>query len=77
MEVLLGVLGVLAAYSFASLHVVKQYERAVTFFLGRYSGTKGPGVVFVPAIIATQRRISLRIMAVDIPPQDVITRDNV
>ncbi len=77
MEVLLGVLGVVAAYSFASLRVIKQYERAVTFFLGRYWGTKGPGLIFVPALIANQRRVSLRIMALDIPPQDVITRDNV
>ena len=77
MELLLGALGVLAAYSFASLRVIKQYERAVTFFLGRYWGTKGPGLIFVPALLANQRRVSLRIMALDIPPQDVITRDNV
>jgi regulator of protease activity HflC (stomatin/prohibitin superfamily) len=77
MEVLLGALGLLVAYSFGSLRVVKQYERAVTFFLGRFSGTKGPGVVFIPLLLASQRRVSLRIMALDIPPQDVITRDNV
>ena len=77
MEVLLGILGALVGYSFASLRVVKQYERAVTFFLGRFSGTKGPGVVFIPFLLASQRRVSLRIMALDIPPQDVITRDNV
>ena len=77
MEVLLGVLGAIVGYSFASLRVVKQYERAVTFFLGRFSGTKGPGVVFIPFLLASQRRVSLRIMALDIPPQDVITRDNV
>jgi regulator of protease activity HflC (stomatin/prohibitin superfamily) len=65
------------AYSFGSLRVVKQSERAVTFFLGRFSGTKGPGVVFIPLLLASQRRVSLRIMALDIPPQDVITRDNV
>jgi regulator of protease activity HflC (stomatin/prohibitin superfamily) len=77
MEVLLGVLAAVVAYSFASLRVIKQYERGVTFFLGRFSGTKGPGIVFVPAFLANQRRVSLRIMAVDVPPQDVITRDNV
>src|SRR5690349_9211699 len=77
MEILLGVLGVIAAYSFASLRVVKQYERAVTFFLGKYGGTKGPGLVFIPFLLANQRKVSLRIMALDIPPQDVITRDNV
>ena len=77
MDVLLGALAVVVAYSFLSLRVIKQYERGVTFFLGRYWGTKGPGLVFVPALLAHQKRVSLRIMAVDIPPQDVITRDNV
>jgi regulator of protease activity HflC (stomatin/prohibitin superfamily) len=77
MEVLLGILGVIAGYSFASLRVVKQYERAVSFFLGRYAGTKGPGLVFIPFLLASARKVSLRIMALDIPPQDVITRDNV
>lgn len=77
MEILLGALAVVVAYSFLSLRVIKQYERGVTFFLGRYWGTKGPGLVFVPGLLANQRRVSLRIMALDIPPQDVITRDNV
>ncbi len=77
METLLGALAVVVAYSFASLRVLRQYERGVTFFLGKYWGTKGPGLIFLPAILATQKRVSLRIMALDIPPQDVITRDNV
>ena len=77
MEIMLGVLAAAVLYSFASLRVIKQYERGVTFFLGRFWGTKGPGLVFVPAGFAQQRRVSLRIMALDIPPQDVITRDNV
>jgi regulator of protease activity HflC (stomatin/prohibitin superfamily) len=77
MDILLGALGAVVFYSFASLRVVKQYERAVAFFLGKYSGTKGPGLVFIPFLLASQKRVSLRIMALDIPPQDVITRDNV
>jgi regulator of protease activity HflC (stomatin/prohibitin superfamily) len=77
MEVLLGGLGVAVLYSFLSLRVLRQYERGVTFFLGRYWGTKGPGVIFLPAGFAGQKRVSLRIVALDIPPQDVITRDNV
>jgi regulator of protease activity HflC (stomatin/prohibitin superfamily) len=60
-----------------SLRVVRQYERGVAFFLGRFWGTKGPGLIFLPAGFASQKRVSLRIMALDIPPQDVITRDNV
>jgi regulator of protease activity HflC (stomatin/prohibitin superfamily) len=77
METLLIILGGLVAYSFASLRVLRQYERGVTFFLGRYWGTKGPGLVFVPFGFATQKRVSLRTVVIDVPPQDVITRDNV
>jgi regulator of protease activity HflC (stomatin/prohibitin superfamily) len=77
MEILLGGLAVAVLYSFMSLRVLRQYERGVTFFLGRYWGTKGPGVIFLPAGFAGQKRVSLRIVAMDIPPQDVITRDNV
>ncbi len=64
-------------YLFLSLRVLRQYERGVTFFLGKFWGTKGPGLIFLPAGFANQKRVSLRIVALDIPPQDVITRDNV
>ena len=77
MEPLGIVLAAAVAYSFGSLRVLKQYERGVSFFLGRFWGTKGPGLVFIPAIFANMRKVSLRIMALDIPAQDVITRDNV
>lgn len=76
MELLIP-LAIAVAYTFLSLRVLKQYERGVAFFLGRYSGTKGPGLIFLPAFLASMRRVSLRIVALDIPPQDVITRDNV
>ncbi len=72
----IAVLGALA-YAFGSLRVLKQYERGVAFFLGKYWGTKGPGLVFVPMFVAHMTRVSLRTIAMDIPPQDVITRDNV
>ncbi len=77
MEALLAILTGLVAYSFLSLRILRQYERGVSFFLGRYWGTKGPGLVFVPFVFAHLKRVSLRIVALDIPPQDVITRDNV
>jgi regulator of protease activity HflC (stomatin/prohibitin superfamily) len=64
-------------YSFLSMRVLRQYERGVAFFLGKFWGTKGPGLIFLPAGFASQKRVSLRIVAMDIPPQDVITRDNV
>ena len=68
---------VAALYTLSSLRIIKQYERAVSFFLGRYWNTKGPGLIFLPSMIAHMHRVSLRIVALDIPPQDVITRDNV
>jgi regulator of protease activity HflC (stomatin/prohibitin superfamily) len=77
MELLLPLLLAAVAYSFVSLRVIRQYERGVSFFLGRFWGTKGPGLIFLPAGFASQKRVSLRIVALDIPPQDVITRDNV
>ena len=77
MDFLIPGLVVAFLYSFLSMRVLRQYERGVTFFLGKFWGTKGPGLIFLPAGFASQKRVSLRIVALDIPPQDVITRDNV
>jgi regulator of protease activity HflC (stomatin/prohibitin superfamily) len=77
MDLLLPALSIAVIYSFMSLRVLRQYERGVSFFLGKFWGTKGPGLIFLPAGFASQKRVSLRIAALDIPPQDVITRDNV
>ncbi|WP_419161413.1 slipin family protein [Candidatus Palauibacter sp.] len=61
-----------------SLRILKEYERAVVFRLGRVRPTRGPGLIFlVPFGVERMERVSLRIIAMDIPPQDVITRDNV
>ena len=57
--------------------MLNQYERGVVFFLGRYTATKGPGLIVVPLLLSRMRRVSLRVVALDIPPQDVITRDNI
>ena len=70
-------IGVFAVYALASLRVLREYERAVYFFLGRSWGAKGPGLIFLPPLFARMQRVSLRVMAIDIPPQDVITRDNI
>jgi len=77
MEFLLIPLALAAGYVLSSLRVLNQYERAVVFFLGRYEETKGPGLIFVPTFLSRMKRVSLRVVAVDIPPQDVITRDNI
>ena len=61
-----------------SLRILKEYERGVIFRLGRARPTRGPGLIFlVPFGVERMERVSLRIIAMDIPPQDVITRDNV
>src|SRR5438128_2315191 len=75
--VVTAVLGVLALYLFGGLKVRREYERAVHFFLGRSGGAKGPGLIYVPPLFAKTQTVSLRVVAMDIPPQDVITRDNI
>ena len=79
MEVLLAVLAVTGATALAtSLRIMWEYERAVVFRLGRLRLARGPGLIFlVPFGVERMQRVSLRIVALDIPPQDVITRDNV
>ena len=62
----------------SSLRILWEYERGVVFRLGRLTRAKGPGLVFVvPFGIERMKRMDLRIVALDIPPQDTITRDNV
>jgi regulator of protease activity HflC (stomatin/prohibitin superfamily) len=60
------------------INILKEYERAVTFWLGRLSSRpKGPGLVFIFWPFETMTKISLRTIVLDVPPQDVITQDNV
>lgn len=61
----------------SGLRVLQEYEKGVIFRLGRLIGTKGPGLVFVIPGIDRMVKISLRIVTADVPPQDVVTRDNV
>lgn len=77
MQFLALVGGAIVAYVLSSIRVLTQYERGVYFLLGKYKGTHGPGVVFVPSIISRLKRVSMRVVVLDIPPQDVITRDNI
>ncbi len=79
MEFLLAAFAVAGATALAtSLRILWEYERAVVFRLGRLRGPRGPGLIFlVPFGIERMQRVGLRIVAMDIPPQDVITRDNV
>ncbi len=79
MEPILAILAGAGAIALAtSLRILKEYERAVVFRLGRARPARGPGLIFlVPFGIERMERVGLRIIAMDVPPQDVITRDNV
>ncbi|HOP69055.1 MAG: slipin family protein [Dethiobacteria bacterium] len=67
----------LVLFLISAIKVVKEYERMVVFRLGRLIGAKGPGLVFVIPLVDRTTRISMRIVTLDVPTQDVITRDNV
>jgi len=72
------VLAVLVLYLLASIKILREYERGVVFRLGRVlPQAKGPGIVLVFAPIDRLVRMSLRIEALEVPAQDVVTRDNV
>src|SRR6185503_1065299 len=75
--IILGGLGVVVLYLFSGLRVLREYERGVYFLLGRSWGARGPGLIFLPPVVASMQKVSLRVMAIDVPPQDVITRDNI
>ena len=62
---------------FASVQVLPEYQRGVVLTVGRYTGTKGPGLVLLLPIVQRMVRVDLRITVMDVPPQDVISRDNV
>jgi len=61
----------------AAIKILREYERGVIFRLGRLIGAKGPGLIFIIPGVDKLLRISLRTVALEIPPQDVITRDNI
>lgn len=64
-------------FLFLSLKVVKQYERGVIFFLGKFTGIRGPGLIILIPILEQMTRVKLRTITMDIPSQKIITKDNV
>jgi len=60
-----------------AIRILREYERAVVFRLGRLVGAKGPGLILLIPIIDKMVRVSLRVVTMDVPEQDIITRDNV
>src|SRR5262247_2295794 len=68
---------IVAAFVLSGLKVLREYERAVVFRLGRLVGARGPGIIYVIPGIEKAMRIDMRTITMDVPSQDVITRDNV
>lgn len=66
-----------AAILFSAFRVLREYERAVVFFLGRFQAVKGPGLIIIIPMIQKMVRVDLRVITMDIPTQDVISKDNV
>ena len=62
---------------FSAIKVLPEYQRGVVLTLGRYTGTKGPGLILLIPVVQTIMRVDLRVNVMDVPPQDVISRDNV
>jgi len=75
--VLGAILLVLIMVLLSAIRIVQQYERGVIFVLGKNRGAKGPGLFLVPPFITRMVRVDLRIVTLTVPPQEVITRDNV
>lgn len=81
MEILSGgfviIIIVLAVFLYMSIKILNEYERAVIFRLGRIIGAKGPGLIILIPAIDRMVRVDMRTVTLDVPPQDVISRDNV
>lgn len=74
----LGVLVLLAVVLLAnSVRVLREYERGVIFRLGRFSGVRGPGLIILIPTLEKMAKVNLRTVVMDVPPQDIITKDNV
>ena len=71
------ILGIVLMFLFSAIKILNEYERGVVFTLGRFTGVKGPGLIFIIPVIQQMTRIDLRVIVLDVPPQDVISRDNV
>ena len=72
-----GIVLLLVFFGLSGLRVVYQYERVVIFVLGRLIGAKGPGIFWVPPLISRTRKVDLRVVTIELPPQEGVTRDNV
>ncbi|MDP7042067.1 MAG: slipin family protein [Gammaproteobacteria bacterium] len=71
------IIALIAALIFSSIKILKEYERGVVFLLGRFQRVKGPGIIIIIPVIQQMVRVDLRVITMDVPTQDVISRDNV
>ncbi len=71
------IIAVLGALLFSAFRVLREYERGVVFMLGRFYKVKGPGLIILIPVVQQLVRVGLRTMVLDVPSQDLITRDNV
>ena len=77
MDFLLTFFVLLGLLLFSMVKVLREYERGVIFLLGRFWKVKGPGLIIVIPVIQSIVKVSLRTVVMDVPPQDIITKDNV
>lgn len=77
MEAIFAVVFIVILFLYSSLKVVREYERLVVFRLGHLIGARGPGLILLIPLIDRYVRVSLRVITLDVPTQEVITRDNV
>lgn len=74
---LIVIVGLVALFVASAIKIVREYERGVIFRLGRLIGAKGPGLFFLIPFVDRMVKVDLRTITLDVPPQEVITRDNV
>ncbi|MDX1814901.1 MAG: SPFH domain-containing protein, partial [Thermodesulfobacteriota bacterium] len=72
-----AILVIAVLFLYSAIKILNEYERGVVFRLGRVIGAKGPGLILLIPMIDKMVRVDLRVVAMDVPSQDVITRDNV
>lgn len=77
MSIIIFFLGLLLILLLSSFKILKEYERGVIFTFGRFTGVKGPGIIIVVPAVQQMVRVDLRVIVLDVPSQDVISRDNV
>jgi regulator of protease activity HflC (stomatin/prohibitin superfamily) len=77
MPILMFVVAVVVLLLLSSIKILKEYERGVIFTFGRFTGAKGPGIIIVIPLVQQMVKVDLRVIVLDVPTQDVISRDNV